>query len=286
MKKKLLGLFTCSVLLLLVACGGNGGNSASKSSEKSTDSTSSDTTKLVVGASPSPHAEILEHVKPLLAKKGIDLEIKTFTDYTLPNTALAENEIDANYFQHIPFFDEAVETNGYDFANAGGIHIEPMALYSKKIDKISELEDGATIITSNSKTDWGRVIGILQDADLVKVKDGVKIENATFDDIAENKKNLKFVHEIDPAMLVTAYDNEEGDLVAINTNFAVDAGLNPLNDSVLLESDNSPYVNIIAVRSDDKNNDAIKTLVDTLHEKDVQDWILEEWKGYVKPVDK
>ncbi|MBL1226543.1 MetQ/NlpA family ABC transporter substrate-binding protein [Enterococcus sp. BWR-S5] len=283
MKKKLAGLAALAALTLgLAACGG--GNSDSTDGSKS--SSDGDKTVLTVGASPTPHAEILEQVKPILEKEGIDLEIKKFDDYILPNKALADGEIDANYFQHIPYFNLQVKENGYDFANAGGIHIEPMGLYSQQIDDIKDLKDGATVIASNSESDWGRVITILQDAGLVTVKDGVDLETATFDDIDENPKNLKFVHDINPELLATTYQNDEAELVAINANFAYNAGLNPVKDSVLLESDNSPYVNIIAVRSEDKDNEAIQKLVDALHSKEVQDWILEKWDGSVKPVDK
>ncbi len=151
-----------------------------------------------------------------------------------------------------------IKEKGYDFVNAGAVHIEPMGLYSKKIKDIADLKDGATVITSNSESDWGRIITILQNAGLVKVKDGVDLETATFDDIAENPKNLKFNHSIDPSLLASTYQNDEGDLVAINANFAYGAGLNPLKDSVLLEEDNSPYVNIIATRKGDENSEKSK----------------------------
>ncbi|MHC5215249.1 MetQ/NlpA family ABC transporter substrate-binding protein [Enterococcus sp. LJL128] len=282
MKKKLAGLAAVVALSFgLAACGGN--NSGSTDGSKAAEG---EKTVLTVGASPTPHAEILEQVKPILEKEGIDLEIKKFDDYILPNKALADGEIDANYFQHIPYFNLQVKENGYDFANAGGIHIEPMGLYSQRIDDIKDLKDGATVITSNSESDWGRIITILQDADLVTVKDGVDLETATFDDIDKNPKNLKFVHDINPELLATTYQNDEADLVAINANFAYNAGLNPVKDSVLLEADNSPYVNIIAVRSEDKDNEAINKLIDALHSKEIQDWILDKWDGSVKPVDK
>ncbi|MDA9470901.1 MetQ/NlpA family ABC transporter substrate-binding protein [Enterococcus sp. 5H] len=283
MKKKLFGLATLAVVTFgLVACGGG----SSKTDDSKSAGSDKDSSVLKVGASASPHAEILEQVKPILKEEGVDLEIIQFDDYILPNKNLAEGDIDANYFQHIPYFNLQVKENNYDFANAGGIHIEPMGLYSKRIKDIKDLEDGATIITSNSESDWGRIITILQDADLVTVKDGVELETATFEDIDKNPKNLKFIHNINPEVLTTTYNNDEADLVAINANFAYSAGLNPLKDSVLLEKDNSPYVNIIAVRSEDKDSEKIKKLVDALHSDDIQEWILEKWDGSVKPVDK
>ncbi|MDT2674272.1 MetQ/NlpA family ABC transporter substrate-binding protein [Enterococcus dongliensis] len=280
MKKKILGFAAAALLTIgLAACGNSGSDSADSSSKE-------ESKTLVVGASPTPHAEILEHVKPLLEKEGVKLEIKKFDDYVLPNKALADGDIDVNYFQHKPFFNKAVKENDYKFSDVGAAHIEPMGLYSKKIKDIKELKNGATIITSNSESDWGRIITILQDADLVKVKEGVDLETATFEDIAENPKELKFEHSIDPALLATTYGNDEGDLVAINANFAYGAGLNPVKDAILLEKDTSPYANILAVRTEDKNDARVKKLVKILHEKDVQDWILEKWDGSVKPVEK
>ena len=152
-------------------------------------------------------------------------------------TKLLENgDIDANYFQHIPYLNKQIADNGYDFVNAGAVHIEPMGLYSKRISDISELAEGATVITSNSESDWGRILTILQDAGVIKLKDGVDAETATFDDIAENPKNLEFKHDIDPSLLATAYQNDEADLVAINANFAFGIDLNPADDSVFIRS--------------------------------------------------
>lgn len=279
MKKKIFGFAATLLLTVGLAACGNGGSSSDSSNA------SDDDTTLKIGASPTPHAEILEHVKPLLKDEGIDLEIVKFDDYVLPNQALSEGDIDANYFQHIPYLNKEIDEKGYDFVNAGAVHIEPMGLYSQKIKDISELEDGATIITSNSESDWGRIITILKDAGLVTVKDGVDLETATFDDIGENPKNLKFNHTIDPALLASTYQNDEGDLVAINANFAYGAGLNPLEDAVLLEKDNSPYVNIIATRKGDEDSDKIKKLIEVLHQEDVRQWIEEQWEGSVKSVD-
>ncbi|MGM0172113.1 D-methionine-binding lipoprotein MetQ [Enterococcus sp. AZ140] len=278
MKKKIFGFAATLLLTVGLAACGNGGSSSDSSN-------ASDDTTLKIGASPTPHAEILEQVKPLLKDEGIDLEIVKFDDYVLPNQALSEGDIDANYFQHIPYLNKEIDEKGYDFVNAGAVHIEPMGLYSQKIKDISELEDGATIITSNSESDWGRIITILKDAGLVTVKDGVDLETATFDDIDENPKNLKFNHTIDPALLASTYQNDEGDLVAINANFAYGAGLNPLEDAVLLEKDNSPYVNIIATRKGDEDSDKIKKLIEVLHQEDVRQWIEEQWEGSVKSVD-
>lgn len=239
---------------------------------------------LKVGASPTPHSEILEFAKPLLAKEGINLEIVTFDDYILPNKALAEKEIAANYFQHKPFLDLAVSENNYEFTNLGGVHIELMGLYSKRIKDISDLKPGSKVITSNSAADWGRVITILQDAGLVKVKPGTDLTTATFDDIVENPKDLVFVHSLNPELLTTVYDNDEGDLIAINANFAGNIGLSPTEDSVLVEKEDSPYSNILVSRQDNANDPALKTLNEVLHSETVQEWVLEKWDGKIQPV--
>lgn len=281
MKKKLIGILAVSALALTLAGCGSG----SKDKGASDKGDSKETTVLTVGASPTPHAEILEFVKPQLEKEGIDLEIKPFNDYVLPNKALEEKEIDANYFQHIPFFDLTVKESGYDdFVNKGAIHIELMALYSQRLDDIKELKDGATIITSNSESDWGRIITMLQDEGLVKVKEGTDLTTATFDDIAENPKKLKFNHDVNPELLAATYENDEADLVAINANFAGGIGLSPEKDGVIVEKDNSPYGNILAVRTDNENDPAIEALFKALRSKETQDWITEKWEGKIKPV--
>ncbi|MDO0919389.1 MetQ/NlpA family ABC transporter substrate-binding protein [Enterococcus casseliflavus] len=279
--KKIFGIATTLLLTAALAACGTGSNSGSSDSSAA----EGESTKLVIGASVTPHAEILEQAKPLLAEEGIDLEIKTFDDYVLPNKALENGDIDANYFQHIPYLNKQIADNGYDFVNAGAIHIEPMGLYSKRISDISELEDGATVLTSTSESDWGRILTILQDADLITLKDGVDTETATFDDIAENPKNLEFKHDVDPSLLATAYQNDEADLIAINANFAFGIDLNPADDSVLLEADNSPYVNVIAFRSGDEDSDKIKKLIEVLHSDEIKDFVEEQWQGSVKIVD-
>lgn len=277
MKKKtiLSALATAGVIVTLAACG-NG-------NEESNGSNAEDTT-IKIGASNVPHAEILEFVQPILEEEGITLDITTYNDYVIPNVALDEGEIDANYFQHIPFFDAAVEENGYDFVNAGSIHIEPLAIFSQRYESLDDVEDGATVLVSNNQADWGRVIGIFQEAGLVTVKDGVDLTTATFEDIDENPKNLVFEYENDPALMTTLYQQDEAELIAINSNFAVDQDISPIDDSVAIESTSSPYANIIAVRSEDAEDPAILKLVETLKSKEVQDFILEELDGAVVPV--
>lgn len=274
MKKSIVfgAVLTLGLSLTLAACGNE-------------TTTESDETTLKIGASNVPHAEILEFAKPLLEEEGITLDITTYNDYVVPNVALDEGDLDANYFQHLPFFTSAVAENDYDFANAGAIHIEPLGLYSKKIKSLSDLKEGATVLVSSSQSDWGRIISILADEGLVTLKEGVEPTTATFDDIDENTKKITFEYENDPALMTTLYQQEEGDLVAINSNFAVDQDINPLEDSIALESTSSPYANIVAVRSEDAENEAILKLVEVLKSKEVQNYITEEWDGAVVPVE-
>lgn len=280
MKKIVAGILTASLALSLAACGTGDKSSSDKSSGDSKE------TKLVVGASNTPHAVILKEAKPILAKEGVDLKIETYQDYVLPNRDLASKTLDANYFQHIPYLQQQIKDNGYDFVSAGGIHIEPIGVYSKKYKSLDQLPNGATILISNSVSDQGRILTMLEAKGLITLKKGVNKAAAEIKDIDKNPKHIKIDAKTAPEMLVQMYKNNEGDAVVINSNFAIDAGLVPTKDAIALESSNSPYVNIIAVRKEDKNNPAIKKLVDVLHSKKIQDFIKKEWKGSVIPVSK
>ncbi|BAQ08545.1 methionine ABC transporter substrate-binding protein [Bacillus sp. OxB-1] len=294
MKKLVAGILFAMLVLALAACGtkdeGTSGQDTTDPGEttnveeKAGDSTE-EATKLVVGASNTPHAIILEEAKPLLEEKGIELEIETYQDYVLPNKDLEAKTLDANYFQHIPYLEGQIADFGYDFVNAGAIHIEPIGVYSKKYKSLEELPDGATILISNSVADHGRVLAMLEEKGLIKLKDDVEKVKAELDDIVENPKNLQFDPNYEPALMPQLYKNDEGDALLINSNYAIDAGLNPLEDAIALEETDSPYVNIITVRAGDENNEAIKTLVDVLKSKEIQDFILEEWNSSVVPVE-
>lgn len=266
--------------LILAGCSNEGGDTDSAS----TDTSGGEETTITVGASNTPHGEILEFAKPILAEEGINLEIVTYSDYVIPNVALEEGDIDANYFQHIPFFEEAVAENNYDFVNIGTVHLEPMGAFSKRYDSLDELPDNATILTSNSVTDHGRVISILQDAGLVEVAEGTDLTTAEFSDITENPKNLQFDYEYEPALMPTLYEQDEGDVIFINANFAVDHDLSPVDDSIALESPSSPYANIIAARSEDKDNPALKRLLEVLKSDEVAEFINEKWSGAITPL--
>ncbi len=276
MRKVLTGILFIILVLSLTACGTKDGNKSG--SGEGTDN------KLVVGASNIPHAEILEKVKPLLKEKGFDLKIVTFQDYVLPNKALESKELDANYFQHIPYLESQIADNGYKFTNAGGIHIEPIGVYSKKYKTLEELPKGAKILISNSVADHGRVLAMLEAKGLIKLKKGVDKTKAEVKDIVDNPKDLQLDANYEASLLPKLYQSNEGDAVLINSNYALDAGLNPFEDSVAIEDSESPYVNIIAVRDGDENKDSIKALIEILHSKEIQDFILQEWGGSVVPV--
>ncbi|EUJ42036.1 MetQ/NlpA family ABC transporter substrate-binding protein [Brochothrix campestris] len=270
MKKIILSLVTVLVLVTLAACGGN-------------DDAKKDSAKLVVGASNVPHAEILEKAKPLLAKEGVELEIKKYQDYILPNKQLASGDLDANYFQHIPYLEQYNKDNETDLVSAGKIHIEPFGIYSAKFKKVSDIKDGATILISNSTADQGRILMLLEQEGLVKINDSIKDKvTATIKDI-DNIKHLKFLNQVDPGLLAQAYKNEEADLYAINTNYAIDAGLQPTEDALILENSDSPYANIVAVNKADKDNANIKKLIKVLHSKAIQDFITDKYEGAVLP---
>ncbi|WP_335870295.1 MetQ/NlpA family ABC transporter substrate-binding protein [Bacillus sp. 2205SS5-2] len=240
--------------------------------------------KIVIGASNIPHAEILEKAAPLLEEKGYELEIETYQDYVLPNKDLENGDLDANYFQHIPYLNKQIDESGYDFVNAGGIHIEPIGVYSQKYNSLDELPEGAEILLSSSVPDHGRILSLLEEKGLISLKEGVEKTEATLEDIVENPKNLQFDYEYEAALLPELFKNGEGDAVLINSNYAIDAELNPLKDSIAIENSDSPYTNIITVRSEDKENEGIQALVEVLRSKEIQDYILAEWNGVVVPV--
>ncbi|UOQ94267.1 MetQ/NlpA family ABC transporter substrate-binding protein [Halobacillus shinanisalinarum] len=281
MKKIWSSILAVLFILVLAACG----SSEEESSSGNNSEGGEGQTEIIVGATSVPHSEILEQAKPMLEEKGITLKIEEYQDYILPNRDLSEGIIDANYFQHIPYLQTQEEENGYDFANLGGIHIEPMGIYSKNITSIDEVKDGTTVIMSRSVADHGRILSLLEKEGLIKLDESVDKVEATIDDIVENPKNLKFDSGIEAAFLPETYKREEDALVAINTNYAIEAGLNPSEDALLLEGSDSPYVNVVAAKSEDKDSEALNTLVEVLHSEKIQTFIKEEYEGAVVPVD-
>ncbi|RWZ54908.1 MetQ/NlpA family ABC transporter substrate-binding protein [Halobacillus fulvus] len=283
MKKLFTSLVAVLFVLILAACGSSEDDSANNA--EGGEEGSEGTTEITVGASSVPHSEILEEAQPLLEEEGITLNIETYQDYILPNRDLDEGTIDANYFQHIPYLEAQQEENGYDFANLGGIHIEPMGIYSKSFDSVDAIEDGTTVIMSRSVADHGRILSLLEREGLITLDENVDKVDATVEDIVENSKNLEFDTGVEAAFLPETYEREENALVAINTNYAIEAGLNPSEDAMILEGSESPYVNVIAAQSADENNEALQTLVEVLRSEEIQTYIEEEYEGAVVPVD-
>ena len=267
-----------SLLLVVFAVAGCG--SDNKQAASSSSSSSSQGKVLKVGATAVPHAEILEVVKPLLAKEGIDLQIVEFSDYVQPNLALNDKELDANYFQHAPYLENFMsEHSDVKLANAGGIHIEPMGIYSKKIKSLNELKDGASIALPNDPTNGGRSLLLLEKAGLLKLKDGVGVK-ATVQDITENPKHLQF-KEVEAAQVPRTLDDV--DAAVINTNFAMQVNLVPTKDALLMEDSTSPYVNIVAVRAGDESRPEIQALMKALKSDEVKQFINDKYKGAVVP---
>ena len=276
--KKVFALLT-SLLIAVFALAGCG-NSQPAASSGSGSSASSGQKVLKIGATPVPHAEILEIVKPMLAKEGIDLQIVEFSDYVQPNLALNDKELDANFFQHQPYLDNFItEHSDVKLVSSGGIHIEPMGIYSKKIKKLDELKDGASIAIPNDPTNGGRSLLLLEKAGLLKLKDGIGVK-ATVQDIVSNPKNLKF-QEVEAAQVPRTLDDV--DAAVINTNFAMQVQLVPMKDALFMEDSTSPFVNIVAVRAGDENRPEIQALMKALKSDEVKKFINEKYQGAIVP---
>ena len=262
MKKFALGAIALLLSASLIGCGtAKQGNTSASNSAGGGDKV----VTLKVGATAVPHEEILKAVAPTLEKEGVKLDIVPFNDYIQPNLQLAEGKLDANYFQHLTYISK--------------VHIEPIGAYSKKVKSISKLPDGAKIAIPNDVTQVGRSLALLEKNGLIKLKDGVGI-NGTIKDITENKKNFKF-QELEAAMLPRILP--EVDLAVINTNYALEAQLVPTKDALILEDKDSPYVNVLAVKSKDKDNAALQKLAKALNSPEVKKFIEDKYKGSVIP---
>lgn len=231
-----------------------------------------------VGATPVPHAEILEFIKPELKKAGYDLEIKVFNDYVIPNLAVEDGDLDANFFQHIPYLNEFNANKGTHLVKTVGVHLEPMGVYSKKLKSLKDLKDGAIVSIPNDPTNESRALDVLVNAKLIEVDLSAKLRTPL--DITKNHKNLKF-KEIEAATLPRTLDDV--DIAVINTNFAMNANLNPTKDALLIESKESPYVNIVVVKDGNQNSKKIKALDNAINTDSVKKFISDNYKGAVVP---
>lgn len=284
LKKTLIALLATVTALSLVSCGGNGRSaSAGSTSEASGAGTSSENSVVLkVGASPSPHAEILNFVKDQLTEQGIDLQVVEFTDYVLPNKSLEAGEIDANYFQHQPYLDDFNEKEGANLVGAVKVHFEPFGIYPGKTASLDELKDGAEIAVPNDTTNEARALQLLEAQGLIKLKEGVGLE-ATVRDIMENPKNLK-ITELPAEQLSRALSDV--DFAIINGNYALSAGLS--GKALVTEGTDTPakdqFQNVLAVRSGDENREEIKALIAALTSEETREYLEKTYPGVVIPV--
>lgn len=276
MKKKI--LLGALVLSLVVFTGCKNGDANTASTGAAADS-GAENEVVKVGATAVPHAEILEALKDDFEKEGITVEVVPFDDYVMPNTALEEKTIDANFYQHKQYLQQQIDEFGYDFAVAGEIHTEPMGIYSTKYESLDELPDGAEVIIPDDVSNGARALQLLEKQGLIKLKDSNDIK-ATEKDIVENPKNLKFTI-VEAANIANTY--QDVDLGVINSNYALQVNLNPVEDSLAIEGNDTPFVNIIAVRKGDENSEKIKKLVKVLTSKECADFIKEHYEGAVVP---
>lgn len=281
--KKLLALAMALTLCLgLAACGGD----TTDATTDTTDDTAQtgETVTLKVGATPAPHQEILEQVVDNLAEQGITLEIVPYTDYNTPNTAVEEGENDANYFQHITYMENFNAEHGTHLVSAGAIHYEPMGIYAGKSTSLDEIPDGAVIAVPNDATNEGRALLLLQDLGIITLSEDAGLE-ATKNDIVENPHNIE-LQEMEAAMLPQTID--EVDFSIINSNYALQAGLDPTTDALASEDANSEaaqaYANVIAVKEGNENNEAIKALVAALQSDEIREFIETTYQGSVVPM--
>lgn len=272
LKKGLMVAFGLAASIMLTACGGGGQQTGGGDAQNAV--------TLKIGATPVPHAEMLEEIKSDLKEKNITLEIVEFNDYVQPNIALNDKELDANFFQHEPYLRDFInEHKEMKIVNAAGVHVEPMGAYSNKIKSVEEIPDGAKVSIPNDPTNGGRALLLLQRENLLKLKDGVG-ETATVNDISENPKNL-VITEVEAAQLPRTLDDV--DFSIINTNFAMNADLNPVKDALFMEDKTSPYVNIVVVREGDESRAEIKELINALHSDKMKKFIEEKYKGAIVP---
>lgn len=278
--KPLAGIVAAAGLALaLTACGGNSGaaTTAAASSSAASDNV------ITVGASPSPHAEILEAIKPELEAQGYELKVVEYSDYVQPNVALSEGDLDANYFQHLPYLENYNTENGTDLASAGAIHFEPMGLYAGKSSDITNVPDGAKIAVPSDATNEARALLLLQDQGVIKLTDGVGLE-ATANDIVENPHNVELV-EVEAAAVPRSL--QDADFGVINGNYALSAGLDTSATLASEDADSEAaqtYANIVAVRSGDEDSEKTQALLKALTSDTARKFIEDTYKGSVIPV--
>lgn len=269
---KKLSLVLGSVLaaaLLLVGCG-NDTKQETKADTKA---------PIAIGVTAGPHAEVMDFVKQEAAKQGVEIKVVEFSDYVQPNVALDNKELDMNSFQHQPYLDNMVKDRGMKLVSIGKSILLPMGLYSNTVKDLKDLPEGATVAIPNDPTNGGRALLLLQQAGVIKLKDGVGVK-ATVADITSNPKNVK-IQELDAAQI--PHSIKDVTLAAVNTNYALQAKLNPLKDALVIENKDSLYSNVIVVREADKDNPRYKKVVEIYNSPAVKKFIEEHFKGSIVP---
>ena len=246
---------------------------------KTASSDAAKSVELVVGVSPVPHADIMNFVKPALEKEGVQLKLIEFSDYVQPNIALAEGELDANFFQHKPYLDEFAKEHNLKLASLVAVHIEPMGVYSKSIKSLEELPEGATVAIPNDPTNGGRALLLLASAGVITLADPTDI-TCTVMDITENPKDLD-IRELEAAQLPRSLDDVTA--AVINTNYAMAAGMVPGRDAILIEGADSPYVNILVANPDSAKLPDMKILQEALNSPETRKFIEEKYQGAILP---
>ncbi|ASK66055.1 ABC transporter [Brachybacterium avium] len=258
--------------LTLAACGGDEAPLAEEGG----------VTTIRIAATPLPHMQILTFIKDnLAADAGLELDLQEQTEYPIPNRLLSEGEVDANYFQHLPYLETEVAENGYELTAFEGVHIEPLGIFSESLNSLDEIEEGAAVGVPNDPTNRGRALALLAAEGLLALRDGIEPTEATIDDIAENPQHLDF-QEIDAALLPRTLSDYA--IAVINGNYALEADLSPAEDALALETgEDNPYANMLVVRTEDKDNAALVALDELLHSEDVRSFIEETYSGAVIP---
>ena len=302
MRKRIAALLLGLAVVSLAACGGQKADTKTETkketeagsekatekaaeSEKATEAAaaSGETVKIKIGATPSPHAEILEAAKDALKKKGVEIEIVTYNDYVQPNIATDEGQIDANYFQHQPYLDDFNKENNTHVVSVGKIHSEPFGIYAGKSKDLKNIQDGAKIAVPNDTTNEARALLLLEANGIIKLKDGAGL-TATKQDIVENPHNVE-IYEVEAAQIPRSLDSV--DFACMNGNFAIQANYKPSEALAAEKSDSEAaqtYANIIAVAEKNKDAAWAKTLVEVLTSKEIQDFINEKYEGGVVPL--
>ncbi len=276
MKKKLFAI-VLGLVLILTACGSNKDD---QKAEAPAENAPAESNEIVIGVSPVPHEEIIENLKDDFKEAGLDVKVVVFDDYIQPNIQTNEGDLDANFYQHKPYLDAFNKEQGTDLVSIGGVHIEPLGVYSDKISDLNDLPEGATIIIPNDTSNGARALLILEKNGVIKLKDSTDV-NATEQDIVENPKNIKFV-PMEAASIAGVY--KDADAAVINSNYALGAGLNPGTDSIAIEDAvDNPYANIVVVKNGREGEEKFKKFMEVLQSEKTKKFIEEKYEGAIIP---